>query len=151
MTLAGIAVHKPFLGQMKPIQIRAVDHPKPPVKEPPSPPNEPPIEEPENPPRGPFPPQRPPIERPPDAPQESPVREPPPENPNRKPLHPPQRRGGRRHTAIPVSARLRCHGRQPRSIAQVDAMFGNWRPLIARGSDWRQPPGLPHYPNAPQP
>ena len=132
----------PIIGMM-PIST-ANGHPKPPVKEPPSPPNEPPIEEPEKPPQGPFPPQRPPIEIPPDAPQESPVREPPPEDPNRKPLHPPQRRVVSRHTAIPVSWRLCCHGRRIRRTAQVSAMFGNWKPWTVRSRDWRQPAGLPH-------
>lgn len=53
--------------------------------------NEPPIREPETPPEGPFPPQRPPVEEPP-SPRKPPVKEPPPEDPNRNPPHPPQKR-----------------------------------------------------------
>ncbi len=62
--------------------------PKPPVEEPPNAPQPSPVEEPGKPSPAPPPPQHPPVKEPPGKPQ-PPVREPPPDDPGRRPPHPP--------------------------------------------------------------
>ena len=64
----------------------------PPVEEPPNEPKKPPVKEPGDPHEKPPFPEIPPMEDPGNAPFDPPVKEPPPEDPNRRPPHPPTMR-----------------------------------------------------------